>query len=313
MDDLTIRPYADADAALLTDLMNVLEVAGDAGHEFTEQEIRDLISTDVTDAARDTSMVLGADGTLAAAGLVSAPSPRGSRARTVGGVHPDWRGRGIGQALLRWQFERIAEIRAERGAADQWTVTAGAGIVDESAAGLFRRAGLQPVRYFLEMRAATAGLAPAAQPAGVRIAAYTTDLQASVYAAHTEAFADHWGFEDRAIGEWAARAFASDLFRGDLSRIALADSRVVAYLLAYDGVADDLHIGLVGTRSPWRKRGLATALLTGSLAAGAAAGKTTASLGVDADSPTGAVAVYERLGFTAPHAPFAVYEKPLDA
>jgi hypothetical protein len=43
------------------------------------------------------------------------------------------------------------------------------------------------------------------------------------------------------------------------------------------------------------------------------AGKTTASLGVDADSPTSAVAVYERLGFTAPHSPFAVYEKPLGA
>jgi GNAT superfamily N-acetyltransferase len=180
--------------------MNVLEAAGDGGYEFTEQKIRDMISTEV---ARDTSMVLAADGTLAAAGMVSAPPPGRSRARTVGGVHPNWRGRGIGRALLRWQFERIAEVRAERGSTDQWTVTAGAGIVDESAVGLFRRARLQPVRYFLQMHAATAGPRPAPQPAGVRVAEYITDLRAAIYAAHMEAFAGHWGLRrprDQQVG-----------------------------------------------------------------------------------------------------------------
>jgi ribosomal protein S18 acetylase RimI-like enzyme len=39
-------------------------------------------------------------------------------------------------------------------------------------------------------------------------------------------------------------------------------------------------------------------LLAKVLAAAAQAGKSTAALGVDADSPTGAVGVYERVGFT---------------
>jgi ribosomal protein S18 acetylase RimI-like enzyme len=48
------------------------------------------------------------------------------------------------------------------------------------------------------------------------------------------------------------------------------------------------------------------------MAAAAAAGKTKAALGVDADSPTGAVGVYERVGF-AEHARFVAYRRPLRA
>ena len=91
------------------------------------------------------------------------------------------------------------------------------------------------------------------------------------------------------------------MFRGDLSRIALDGDDIAAYILAYDGVEGSVYIGQVGTRRPWRKRGLAGALLSASVRAAAAAGKTQASLGVDADSPTGAVGVYERLGFQTRH------------
>ena len=312
MNDLTTRPYNDADAAPLTELMNAIEIVGDGGHDFAEAEIRDMMSAWLRDAARDSRLVFASDSALVAAGLVSQPPPDGSHARTAGGVHPDWRGRGIGRALLSWQFERIAEIRAERGSTAEWIVGTGAGIADESAARLFRRFGLHRVRYFLQMRAPTAGVRPVPPPDGLRIAEYTADLRATVHGTHADAFADHWGFEGRRIDEWTARTVESDLFRADLSRIAFEGDQAVAFLLGYDGLENDLYIGQVGTRPQWRKRGLATALLAASLAAGAADGKTTASLGVDADSPTGAVTVYERLGFTAQHSPFAVYHRSLD-
>jgi ribosomal protein S18 acetylase RimI-like enzyme len=176
---------------------------------------------------------------------------------------------------------------------------------------MFERFGLRPVRYFIEMRAPTAGARLLRPPDGIRIVEFSSALLPAVHESHTEAFADHWGFEPRSLGEWAARTVESDLFRSDLSRIALADDQAAAYVLAYDGPEKTVYFGQVGTRRPWRQQGLASTLLTASLAAGAADGKTTASLGVDADSPTGAVSLYERLGFTALHPPFAVYEKPL--
>jgi mycothiol synthase len=53
----------------------------------------------------------------------------------------------------------------------------------------------------------------------------------------------------------------------------------------------------VSVRRPWRRQGLASALIVRSMLALREAGMTEAALGVDADNLTGAVGVYERLGF----------------
>jgi mycothiol synthase len=310
--ELTIRPGGADDAALVTGLMNAVEAAGDGGHEFGAGEIRTIMSG-TGDLVQNSRLVLTAAGALAGAGIVSPPSPGTSRIRMDGGVHPDWRGRGIGRMLLTWQLRRSTEIHAARAPGAMWTVGAGACVADESADRLFRRFGLVPARYFTEMFAPTVGDRPVPLPDGIRVAEYTDSLRAAVYDSHMEAFAEHWGHEARRIEEWTARNLDAEEFRGDLSRVALDGDQIAAYLLAYDGAGNRLYIGTVGTRRPWRKRGLASALLADSLAAAAADGKATASLGVDTANPTGAVGVYERLGFTAQHSAFAVYNKVLAA
>jgi GNAT superfamily N-acetyltransferase len=68
-----------------------------------------------------------------------------------------------------------------------------------------------------------------------------------------------------------------------------------------DAIADQIYIGQVGVRRPWRRRGLAAAMLTHVLKLAANAGRTTAALDVDAASLTGAVGVYERVGFHTEH------------
>ncbi|QLQ08728.1 MAG: GNAT family N-acetyltransferase [Anaerolineae bacterium] len=57
-------------------------------------------------------------------------------------------------------------------------------------------------------------------------------------------------------------------------------------------------IGLLYVRRPWRQRGLARALLTHSLQQARALGHALAGLRVDAENLTGAVRLYETLGFT---------------
>jgi mycothiol synthase len=59
-----------------------------------------------------------------------------------------------------------------------------------------------------------------------------------------------------------------------------------------------LLAALVGTRRAGRNRGIASALLSRALADGKAAGFGTSSLVVDADSLTGAVGLYKRIGYT---------------
>ena len=53
----------------------------------------------------------------------------------------------------------------------------------------------------------------------------------------------------------------------------------------------------VATRRPWRRRGLAGALISRSLRVLAERGMEVAALGVDSQSPTGALRLYESFGF----------------
>ena len=66
----------------------------------------------------------------------------------------------------------------------------------------------------------------------------------------------------------------------------------------------------VAVLRPWRKRGVASALISASLSRMRAAGLEYAGLGVDVDSPTGALGVYEKLGFV-PVCRSVVFDKPI--
>jgi mycothiol synthase len=66
----------------------------------------------------------------------------------------------------------------------------------------------------------------------------------------------------------------------------------------------------VSVRRPWRRRGLASALIARSMVVLRGRGMAIAALGVDAENPTGALGVYERLGFR-PHRTWVTYRKSL--
>jgi len=106
-------------------------------------------------------------------------------------------------------------------------------------------------------------------------------------------------------------------FRPELSFLAYSRGEPAGQVLCheYEAPADsgegrDLHVALVGTLRAYRKRGIASALLVRAMAKGRASGFATASLGVDADSLTGAVGVYEQVGFAVEHS-WITQEKPL--
>ena len=298
MSELRTRPYADADAPTIAELQNVREISVGGEPIYAAAEIRDIIDGLARDVDTDTRLVFADDGVLAAFGMVAPPPDGGVLGDTFSGVHPDWMGRGIGRELLRWEIGRLRELRDELAPGATWSVDVGSSIKETPAAHLFERFGMRPVRYFFEMVASIADVKPTEMPAGFRVVPYTPDLARQVYEADEEAFRDHWGHEDRPFEQWTTLSVASDLFRADHSRIAFDGDDIAAVVLCFDNAVGHHYIGSVGTRRPWRKRGLASALMSETIAAAAADGKTVTSLGVDADNPTGALGVYERLGFS---------------
>lgn len=298
MGDLTSRPYHRDDAAALTELLNEIGRI-DGGHGgFEPGYIGSLVRTTVADPAADTRLVFDGEGSLVAASLVPVPPPGGFRLDLMGGVRPQWRGQGIGRDLFGWTMRRAAQLHGQVAPTDEWQVEAYLVEDEKTFRQLLIRCGFTLARYFFDMGAPTAGVEPAPLPAGLRAEPFPTDRSREVYDAHVEAFNDHWGYQRHRFEDWAALTVESDVFRADLSRVAYDGAEIAGYILAYEeAMPDRLYLGQVGTRRPWRRRGLAGALLTHVLSAACAAGRKHVALEVDADSPTGAVGVYERAGF----------------
>jgi mycothiol synthase len=236
-----------------------------------------------------------------------------------GFVHPDWRRQGIGGAMHRHNEQRLREIAAEHpDVSPKWLESQG---VDTDAANTALLVGnrYQPARYFYEMVAPTlAGIESPPMPEGIQLRPVVRDQYRTLWLAAAEAFRDHWGETEWAEADW--ERFSADPENGDprFWRIGWDGDEVAGVIITIVPVAENeehgrarVYVASVSVRRPWRRRGLARALLARSLVAAREAGFTSASLGVDTNSPTGATALYASLGFV-PERTFTSYRKPLE-
>ena len=298
LSELIERPATVDDAATLADLFNAVEVAA-GGHPYTtESDQRSALSGWITEPERNSRVLITPDGVAVAfAGLVVPPSGA-TKADLPGGVLPEWRDQGIGRRLMAWQLERAATANAELAPDLRWEVSAGCLDGDKTGISLLNRFGFSVERYFMDMSAPAVATHRSEPPAPLTMRPFADGDDQAVYDTHVTAFRDHWGFQQREYDRWIGMTVRSESFRPDLTRLVFDGDQLVAYTLAYDNQPGELYVGQVGTLRAYRRRGLASTMLGEVLAAAHAAGLETVHLGVDADSPTGAVGVYERVGFT---------------
>jgi len=232
---------------------------------------------------------------------------------TEGYVHPEFKGRGIGRTLLRTMERRAYEEM--RLAEPDVRISLRSPIVngDQAAHELHRKEGYTPIRYYWRMEInLTAPPAPASFPEGIELRPFIKDEHArAVLDAQNESFRDHWSNHDETYEEWAPLKFGRESFDPTL------------WMIAWDGRSAQIAgfsqnryrggigwIGTLGVRRPWRKRGLGEALLLHSFAEFYRRGTTIIGLGVDAQNPTGATRLYQKVGMRAV-SEFAFYEKEL--
>lgn len=305
--ELVWRPLRVADAPELHALMEAVEEADGAPQRTSRAEVVERLGLRWADPERDFLGGFDADGVLRAYGLVhTRPGDvRTVRAFLDGAVHPAWRGRGIGRAVLAWMEGRGRQLIAESGKDLPARLAV---YVDEDARDqrrLYAAAGFSPIRWYTQMRRDLSRPLPE-HPIGpeVRLVPWSVDLDEAVRVAHNEAFADHWGSEPRAPEDWKhGPHFVPGWSFVALARTGSGDE-VVGYTVSSRFEQDFAVVGysfgytdLLGVRPAWRGRGIAVALLTAAMQAFRADGMAYANLGVDTANPSGAHGLYARLGY----------------
>lgn len=223
---------------------------------------------------------------------------------TSGEVDPQVRRRGVGRAILRLEQARLREIAAAHRDVVERVFAAEARDGQDGARALLEGDGYVPVRWFAEMERPLADpIDPRELPPGLEVRPLLPEDHRRVFAAEAEAFRDHWGHREWTESDFSW-AFGSPSIEPSLWRVAWDGDEVAGVVATYVYAKENEELGIrrawlerVSVRRPWRKRGVASALMVSAMLALHERGFETAALGVDADNPSGAVGVYERLGF----------------
>jgi mycothiol synthase len=291
-----LRPATDDDRTAAAALMRAVELARGGMVTADWDEISGFIWRDPGFApADDARMVVSGDGEVLGFTAVfptdeAGAEPMGAIAQLVPAREHDAELTG---SLIEWDLARARE----RGAPGIRTwVTRG----DDARVALLAARGFRQVRTQWTMhRELPDPEAPGGEPAGIaiRTLAEHPDLE-GVHAADQDAFAEHYGFAPESFETWRALRVDADTHDDTQWFVAVDGGEVVGYLHQVSG-GDIAQVAELGVRKPWRRRGVATALLRRSFADLAGRGEPEVTLWVDSENATGAVGVYERVGMRA--------------
>jgi len=226
-----------------------------------------------------------------------------------GYVSPGWRRRGIGRALLRQGERRLRQVAAGHPAEDARFLGTFCSARRAGKAALFAAEGYQPIRHFYTMlRTGLDSLPDAPLPAGLELRPVRPTDWRVIWDANEEAFRDHWGYSEKTDQDFE-RQFAQPGLDTSLWQVAwnTANNQVAGVAInSIPSVASAANaaghpprgtVVNLSVRRPWRRHGLGRALLVASLFALRQRGQIEVKLGVDSENLTGALRLYESVGF----------------
>jgi ribosomal protein S18 acetylase RimI-like enzyme len=241
----------------------------------------------------------------------------------VGFLRPEWRGRGLGAAVLAYleaQLARLARAHAsEPGGEGERFFECYVGEGERDRVALLLASGYAPVRHtFYMVRPLAEPIEPRPLPPGVEIRPAAPEQYRLVWEADVEAFRQSPSFVEPTESDYRAWTSGEE-FDPHLWQIAwdTATGRIAGMVLNFVNEPENAafqrrrgYTESISTQVPWRRRGLARALLTRSLCLLRDLGLDEAALTVNSANPTGALALYESVGFRVTRR-MSTYQKPL--
>ncbi|MDQ1731637.1 MAG: mycothiol synthase [Pseudonocardiales bacterium] len=295
-----------------SELANLLAEVDDTEEFHTPENLAEELDEPSLDPALDTWAVWEGTDRLVGFGQLrirDGLNEGRAYAHLGGGVHPEFRGQGIGGRLLDLMQERARERSAQRHPGIAVTMNVDGGLEGDPVRRLLERRGFSIVRYYHSMRRPYPG--PQLEEPMAAVEPYRPEFNRALHRAHNDAFATHFAFAPASEVEWDHR-MESRTFRPEATYVVRGDDGAIkAYVMSYCYVDKELYVGRVGTVQAERRKGYARSCLLAVLRAGLDQGYTQADLDVDSSNPTGAGALYESAGFIR-RKTYASYDKVFD-
>jgi len=232
---------------------------------------------------------------------------------------PEWRLPGIRESMLELNEARIREIADTRAGKRKKAFEIYANSEPNDLKVLLEKNGYKPSRYlFAMLRSLTESIPDLPLPKGVEVRPAKPEQYKTVWDATAEAMRDETTFtEERWNDEAFARYAKSSNFAPDLWQIAWEGDQVAGGVHNYIDEDENTelkrrwgHTEEIFVRRQWRRKGLAHALIARSFRLLKEKGMDYATLDMEAENPSGALRLYESLGYKKDRE-FIFYRKTL--
>lgn len=304
-EDLALRPVTMTDVEAIVELRNAQMEALLSLREATVQQTRSDWTMPDFNLEGSARALVNSDGRLVGSVTVWDNSPVPVAAWVELDIHPNYNDTDAGQQLLDWAEKRAQETVARAPANARVVLRCGMLSEDTPRQRLLEANNMAHTRSFYTMRIDMDTAPPAPQwPDGIRVKVFNRDSDeiATIKAAE-DAFKDHWGFVEEPLEEtlkqWQHWMDTNENYDPSLWFLAMAGDEIAGMSLCAPKNSENPDAGYVeelGVRRPWRRKGLATALLHHTFGEFWQRGQQAVTLGVDASSLTGATKLYEKVG-----------------
>ncbi len=295
---MNLRPYREQD---FDELHRLLEAASQVtrGERYPPEELRTWLATPTVNVATDVRLAVDGDRLVGYGDVDRNGDTWYADIRVLPGEDVD----AVVPVLVTWAEQRVGSGRLRVWAA----------ATDERLRETYERLALVPVRHSYGMMVDLVGNESAIWPDGLAPRIFQDGDGPRVYDAIVDAWLDTWDPWRGTYEEWAHWTMERDDFDPSLWFLVEDGGELAAFALCSKSWSHDNTgwVNILGVRRPWRRRGLGEALLRRAFAEFRHRGLKRAGLGVDAQSPTGATRLYERVGMRI-FRETVFYEKSLD-
>jgi ribosomal protein S18 acetylase RimI-like enzyme len=223
---------------------------------------------------------------------------------------------GLGEAVVAYFMQHLREIAAGHPADAPKVYISTSNSDTPWYTNLLKSHNFEIVRYGLHMaRPCNQPVEVTPLPEGIEVRTPTPEEYRKVWEANNEAFSVHWGQvkpNEQDYQTWLNFPHSDPA----IWKVAWEGAEVAGMVLNFINQEENErkhrkrgYTESISVRQPWRRRGIARALLTRSIQMFQEMGMEETALGVDTENPTGAKQLYESVGYMEEKR-FMFYQKP---